>query len=141
MAKSENKTKGTAASVDAFIDKQASEASRDDCRELIKLLQGITKEEPRMWGTSMVGFGSYHYVYDSGREGDMFRIGFSPRKTNLTIYGVAKGMEEEPELAAKLGKHTRGKGCVYVKRLGDIDTAVLKKLAVRSLAALKKQYG
>lgn len=133
------KTRETVAPVDAFIDKQPKEEVRDDCRTLLKLMGELTGEEPRMWGPSIIGFGSYHYKYASGHEGDMCRIGFSPRKTNFSIY-LLPGFEEQGDLLEKLGKHTVGKSCLYVKRLADIDMAVLRKMAQRSLKDLAKLY-
>ena len=133
------KTKETIASVDAFIDKQPKEEVRDDCRTLLRMMGELTGEAPRMWGPSIIGFGSYHYKYDSGHEGDMCRIGFSPRKTNLSIY-LLPGFEALGDLREKLGKHSTGKSCLYVKRLADIDLAVLRKMAQRSLKDLAKLY-
>lgn len=138
MAGKPNKTHATGASVDAFIAEQPSETVRDDSRALIRLMQELTGEEPRMWGPSIVGFGSYHYRYASGREGDAPIAGFSPRKPELVIYLMSEVVDSE--LMAELGKHRRGKVCVYVKRLDDIDLGVLKTLVQRSIALAKETY-
>jgi hypothetical protein len=134
----ENKTQVTKASVATFIDAIADPAKRADAKALIKLMQKATGEKPAMWGPSIIGFGSYHYVYDSGREGDMPLVGFSPRKAATVLYNCSGSGDES--LLAKLGKHTRGKGCVYVKKLSDVDEAVLAKLVVKSVADMRKKY-
>lgn len=133
-----NKTHATAASVDAFIDKQPKEEVRDDCRALMKLMHELTGEEPYLYGPSIIGFGSYHYKYASGHEGDAPVLGFSPRKPELVIYLYSADMG--PELMAKLGKHRATKGCVYIKRLADIDMGVLKTLFKKSIALTRKAY-
>ncbi len=133
-----NKTKATTASVAAFIDKQPKEEVRDDCRALMKLMHDITGEEPHMFGSSIVGYGTYHYKYSSGHEGDAPLLAFSPRKPELVIYLYQEVVG--PELLAKLGKHKATKGCVYIKRLDDIDLAVLKTLFQKSIAMTKKAY-
>ena len=135
-----NKTHATAASVDAFIDKQASEAVRDDCRTLMKLMHELTGEAPHMYGPTIVGYGTYHYKYASGHEGSAPLAAFSPRKPELVIYAMGGIFEQEPELMKKLGKHKATKGCVYVKRLDDIDLKVLKALVKKSIAMVKKTY-
>lgn len=135
-----NKTQATTASVTAFIDKQPKEEVRDDCRALMKLMHEITGEEPYMYGPSIVGYGTYHYRYESGREGDAPLVAFSPRKPELVIYAVGGLLEKEPELLAKLGKHKATKGCLYVKRLADIDLKVLKSIIKKSIAVTKKMY-
>lgn len=131
-----NKTKPTEVSVTAFVDKLAEPARRSDATALIGLMQRATGEEPRMWGPSIIGFGSYHYKYESGREGDTVLVGFSPRKPATVLYGVL-GCENAEALLAKLGKHTTGKGCLYVKKLSDVDRKVLGQLIVESVAAKK----
>lgn len=136
MAKTELKTKETQASVDAFIAKQPEEV-RTDCQTLVKLMKKATGEEPRMWGTSMVGFGRYHYKGASGREGEWLITGFSPRKANLSIY-IIMGFEKHGALMKKLGKHSTGKGCLYVKRLADVDTKLLDELIVKNVQAMEK---
>lgn len=125
--KSENKTKVTEQSVEEFINQIADEATRQDCQTISALMQEISGEAPKMWGTSMVGFGTYHYKYESGREGDMFKIGFAPRKGKLTLY-FARHLEDQPDILGRLGKHSIGKSCLYLKKLADIDTEVLKEL-------------
>lgn len=136
MAKTELKTKETKASVDAFIAKQPEEV-RADCQTLVKLMKKATGEEPRMWGTSMVGFGRYHYKGASGREGEWLITGFSPRKTNLSIY-IIMGFEKHAALMKKLGKHSTGKGCLYVKRLADVDMKLLDELILKNVKAMEK---
>lgn len=135
-----NKTHATAASVDAFIDKQPKEEVRDDCRTLMKLMHELTGEEPYMYGPSIVGYGTYHYKYESGREGDAPLAAFSPRKPELVIYAMGGMFEQEPELMKKLGKYKATKGCLYVKRLEDIDMKVLKALLKMSIALTRKTY-
>ena len=131
-----NKTHATAASVDAFIDKQASEAVRDDCRMLMALMHEITGEAPHMYGPTIIGYGTYHYKYASGHEGSAPLAAFSPRKTELVLYLYPEALD--PELLTKLGKHKATKGCVYVKRLDDIDLKVLKTLVKKSIALVRK---
>ena len=135
----ENKTKPTEVSVAAFIEAIAEPARRADATALVKLLQEVTGEEPKMWGTSIVGFGRCHYVYESGREGDMPLIGFSPRKAAMVLYGPTRA-GDAPALLAALGKHTMGKGCLYIKKLADVDSKVLKSLVTESVAATKARY-
>jgi hypothetical protein len=136
----EAKTVPTGASVAAFIAAVTPEDRRHDCRALSALMKKVTGKRPRMWGPSMVGFGSYHYKYASGHEGDCFQIGFSPRKAALTIYAMS-GPRRREALLARLGKHTASKSCVYVKRLTDIDLAVLEELLTVTVAHLKGTYG
>ncbi|HEX5704284.1 MAG TPA: DUF1801 domain-containing protein [Pyrinomonadaceae bacterium] len=132
----EAKTKPTKASVDKFIKSQPDEQVRKDCAVISKLMSEATGEKPKMWGPSIIGFGSYHYKYATGREGDMPIIGFSPRKQNLTLY-VWMGFEEHPDLWKKLGKHTTSKACLYIKRLSDVDLPTLKKIIKLSVKRLK----
>ena len=127
----DNKTQPNKVSVAVFIDALTDQTKRWDAKELVKLMQSATGEKPAMWGPSIIGFGSYHYTYDSGREGDMPLIGFSPRKAAIVLYGVS----DAGALLAKLGKHTAGKGCLYIKKLADVDQKVLKALVVKSVAA------
>jgi hypothetical protein len=122
-----NKTKATALSVGAYIDALIDPTQRSDAKELIQLMQRASGEKPKLWGPSIVGFGSYHYKYDSGREGDVPLISFSPRKAALVLYSMLDHSEAEA-LLAKLGKHTTGKGCLYIKKLADVDKAVLETL-------------
>jgi hypothetical protein len=130
----ESKTKQTQRSVAAYIDALASDTKRADAKALVKLMQGATGEKPKMWGPSIIGFGSHHYRYDSGREGDTPLVGFSPRRAASVLYGVTGGSDSEA-LFAKLGKHTAGKGCLYIKKLADVDHKVLEALVVKSVAA------
>lgn len=135
----EAKTKPTAVSVDAFLDAIEDDQARDDCRAIAVLMEKITKEKPRMWGLSIVGFGTYHYQYASGHEGDSMLTGFSPRKGNITLY-LMPGLDHFDELFDQLGKHKRGKGCLYIKRLSDVHLPTLKKLITESVKHLKKLY-
>lgn len=123
----ELKTKPTTVSVADFIASQPDAQTRADCEQLVRLMQKATGSKPRMWGTSIVGFGDAHYKYASGREGDWFQMGFSPRKQNLTLY-LAAGFAGYDALLQKLGKHSTGKACLYVKRLADVDLPTLKTL-------------
>jgi hypothetical protein len=133
----ELKTKPQDTSVDAFLQSVSDERKRQDSYALLQLLQEITDESPRMWGDSIVGFGDYRYVYASGREGDWFVTGFSPRKQNLTLY-VMGGFEPHAELLARLGKHKLGKGCLYINKLQDVDQAVLRDLMTTTVAEARK---
>jgi hypothetical protein len=132
----ENKTKPTKLSVATFIDTLPDPARRADAKAIVKLMQSATGEKPKMWGPSVIGFGSYHYKYESGREGDMPLIGFSPRKAANVLYGLHASSDSEA-LLAKLGKHTTGKGCVYIKKLADVDQQVLGAMAAKSVAAMR----
>ncbi|MBT8201560.1 MAG: DUF1801 domain-containing protein [Acidimicrobiia bacterium] len=133
----ELKTKRNELSVDAFIDSISDEIKRNDSRELVELMSRVTKTEPAMWGDSIIGFGSYDYKYESGREGTWFRVGFSPRKQNLTLY-LMDGFEKYDDLLSQLGKHTTGKSCLYVKKLEDVDLKVLTKMVRESFKAATK---
>ncbi len=130
----ENKTKPTKVSVTAFINAITDPARRADAKALVKLMQNASAEKPKMWGPSIIGFGSCHYKYESGREGDMPLIGFSPRKAASVLYG-AIGSADAGALLGKLGKHATGKGCLYIKKLADVDQQVLETMMVKSLAA------
>jgi|SRR5580692_8255328 hypothetical protein len=130
----DNKTKPSKLSVAAFIDALTDQTKRADAKALAKLMQRATGETPKMWGPSIIGFGSYHYTYDSGRQGDTPLAGFSPRKAATVLYGVT-GFSDSGALLAKLGKHTMGKGCLYIKKLADVDQKVLEALVVKSVAA------
>jgi len=130
----DGKTKPTKLSVAAFIDALTDETKRADAKALVKLMQSATGEKPKMWGPSIIGFGSYHYTYESGREGDMPLAGFSPRKAAIVLYGLT-GASDSQALLAKLGKHTTGKGCLYIKKLADVDRKVIEALIVKSVAA------
>lgn len=133
----ELKTRPSDGSVERFLSTIGDKSRRGDCRALAELMQQITKAPPRMWGSSIVGFGSYRYKYASGREGDWFLTGFSPRKQNLTLY-IMGGFEGYPELMKALGKHTTAKSCLYVKSLEDIHLPTLKKLIRESVRHLQK---
>ena len=137
----ELKTKKTESSVAKFLDSVADEEKRNDSKKILKIFTESTKEKPAMWGTSIVGFGSYHYKSDrSTQEGDWPLTGFSPRKQNITIY-IMPGFLEYKELLTKLGKHKVSKGsCLYIKRLSDIDIDVLKKLIKVSVSDMKKRH-
>ena len=130
----ENKTKPTEVSVAAYVDGLKDETKRADAQELIRLMGKATGEAPKMWGPSIIGFGSYHYTLDSRREGDMPLACFSPRKAAIVLYGLTGFSESEP-LLAQLGKYTTGGGCIYVKKLADIDPKALASLVVKSVAA------
>lgn len=135
----ENKTKATEVSVTAYIAALPDEGRRADGKALVKMMQSATGEKPKMWGPSIIGFGSYHYVYESGREGDMPIVGFSPRKAATVIYGMRASGDAE-SLLAKLGKHTTGKGCVYIKKLSDVDQKILSTLITKSAAATRARH-
>lgn len=130
----ENKTRPTKISVTGFLNGLTDPAKRSDAKALVKMMQSAAGEKPQMWGPSIIGFGSYHYKYDSGREGDMPVIAFSPRKAATVLYGMT-GFSGAAALLGRLGKHTTGKGCLYVKKLSDVDQSVLQDLVVQSLAA------
>lgn len=129
----ENKTKPTNADVLEFINQVDDERKRQDSMVILELMSEVTGEEAKMWGPSIIGFGTYHYRYASGREGDAPIAGFSPRKQNLTIY-IERDFDQYDELLGKLGKHTTGKACLYIKRLADVDQQVLRELVERSVA-------
>jgi hypothetical protein len=137
MASAENKTKATAASVPKFL-AGLDAARRADCEALVAMLRKVTKAEPRMWGPSIVGFGDHHVTYESGREVDWFLAGFSPRKSDLTIY-LMGGARSDAELLGKLGKHRIGGGCLYIKRLSDVDSRVLEQIARGSVKRLRSK--
>jgi Domain of unknown function (DU1801) len=136
----ENKTKATEASVESYFSTIEDEARRKDCETLAKLMTKATKQQPKMWGTSIVGFGSYHYKYESGREGDSCLTGFSSRKSDISVYLMASVPRQE-ELLSKLGKHKMGKGCLYIRKLSDVDLKVLEQLIVGSVTERKRRYG
>jgi hypothetical protein len=130
----ELKTRATKVSVDKFLQGIKDEKKRADCYQILKIMKKATKAEPKMWGTSIIGFGDHHYVYESGREGDWFIAGFSPRVQNLTLYMMG-GFDQE--LMKKLGKYKTGKGCLYINKLEDVDTKVLNKLITTSVKKAK----
>ena len=131
------KTRPNERSVEKFFDSISDDKKRQDCFSLVELMKQVTRSEPRMWGSSIVGFGSYHYKYASGREGDWFLTGFSPRKQNLTLYIMA-GFDEYDELMAALGKYKTGKSCLYIKKLDDIHLPTLRKLVRQSVRHMRK---
>jgi len=132
----ELKTKVNDASVDAFLKKNASGEKLKDSYALIEIMKKATKQEPKMWGPSIIGFGSYHYKYESGRKGDMCAVGFSPRKAAFSIY-IITGFNRSKDLLEKLGKFKMAKACLYVKRLSDIDEKVLSELIKSSVKYIK----
>lgn len=136
----ELKTKKNAASVTEFLDAVANEQRRSDAFALLKLMQKATGKKPKMWGGSIVGFDEYHYRYDSGHEGDMCMIGFSPRSSAMVLYTLP-GADEEAALLKQLGKHKRGKGCLYISKLSDVDLAVLEKLMRTAYSCMKQRHG
>lgn len=127
----EMKTKVNDASVEEFLSKVEDEQKRRDSFEILKIMKRVTKKKPKMWGPAIIGFGSYHYKYESGREGDMPQIAFSPRKQNLTLY-IGVGDNSANPLLKKLGKYTTGKVCLYIKKLADVDRNVLQELIANS---------
>ena len=127
----EIKTKVNEASVEEFLSKVENEQKRRDSLELLKIMKQVTKQEPKMWGPAIIGFRSYHYKYESGREGDMPQIAFSPRKQNLTLY-IGVGDDSDNPLLKKLGTYTTGKVCLYIKKLTDVDRDVLQELIADS---------
>ena len=133
----EMKTKLNNGDVHAFLNNIPDEKKRQDALTILKLMQDATDVKPRMWGDSIVGFGSYHYKYASGREGDWFLTGFSPRKQNLTLY-IMPGFEKYEILLSKLGKHSIGKSCLYIKEMEDVDVDVLKELIKQSVEYMAK---
>ncbi len=135
----ELKTKPEKRSVKAFIDAIEDEQKRKDCRALLKLMREWAGEKPVMWGSSIVGYGSYHYKYESGREGDWMLTGFSPRKQNLTIY-IMPGFSMFESQLEKLGKHKTSKSCLYIKKLDDVDMDILKTMVIDSVKYMKKTY-
>ena len=134
----ELKTVPTKLSVDKFLRGIADEQKREDCYQILKLMEKATRSKAKMWGTSIVGFGEHHYVYESGREGDWFITGFSPRKQNLTLYMMG-GFDQFQDLLPKLGKHSTGKGCLYINKLADVDIKVLKELITKSAKTAGKE--
>ena len=133
------KTKPTEVSAESHIAAIANEEQRNDAQTLVALMRRVTKQEPRMWGPSIVGFGSYHYKYASGHEGDSALAAFAVRGSELVVY-IAAGFEGRDVLLAKLGKHKTGKVCVYIRRLANVDLKVLETLLVRSVADTKRRY-
>jgi hypothetical protein len=135
----EIKTKPSAVSAEDFLDAVPDPVRRADGKAVAALMARVTGEQPQMWGPSIVGYGSYHYKYDSGHEGTMCRIGFSPRKAELVLY-VLDGNGDQSDALAKLGKHRSGKGCLYIKKLADVDMDVLERLVRDKLARMDVAY-
>ena len=133
------KTTPTAVSVESHIAALANEEQRHDAQRLVVLMRKVTRQEPRMWGPSIVGFGSYHYKYASGHEGDSALAAFAARGRELVVY-IEAGFEGRDALLAKLGEHRTGKVCVYIRRLANVDLTVLEKLVARSVAETKRRY-
>ena len=136
---SENKTQANDSDVMAFLNAVEPEKKRQDALIIKELMEEVTGEPATMWGTSIVGFGSYHYRYETGREGDMPIVGFSPRKQAITLY-IMGGFENYENLLGKLGKHTIGKSCLYIKKLDDVDKDVLRQLVKQSVAYMREKH-
>ena len=136
----ENKTKPTSASVEDYIASRASEDQRADCKALMSIFKKITKQQPKMWGPSIVGYGSIRYTYESGRTGEMFLAGFAIRGRDLVVYLLAEDREQKARLS-KLGKHKMGKTCLYLKRLADVDKTILEELVANSVLGVTRRYG
>ena len=135
----QNKTQQTEASVDEFLGGVENDTRRADARALLEMMQRVTGAEPKMWGPSIIGFGRYHYRYDSGREDDWMRVGFSPRKSSISLYMMSKPADYAA-LLARLGKHKTGASCLYVNRLSDIDAGVLERMVAGAWQASIAQY-
>lgn len=136
---SQNKTQPTAVSAAGFLSAVEHEQRREDGKVLLEMMRRITGEEPVMWGPSIVGFGRYHYKYESGREGNHFLTGFSPRKASLSVY-IMPGFSEQADLMARLGKHKTGRSCLYINKLADVDLTVLEELVTKSVAWMRARY-
>jgi Domain of unknown function (DU1801) len=139
MSKAKNKTQKTTQSPEEFLESVTPAQKQADCFTLLAIMKNITGLEPKMWGTNIIGFGDYHYKYESGREGDSFRIGFSPRAQNLTIY-IMPGYQNFDEELSRLGKHKMGKSCLYIKQLSDVDEDVLREMLVKGLRLMEEKY-
>ncbi len=135
----ENKTQPTDKNVLAFLNAVEHDQKRADSFEILEMMRELSGEEPKMWGPAIIGFGSYHYKYASGREGDFLRIGFSPRKQNISLYFMT-GSERDQHLIKKLGKYKTGKSCLYIKKLADVDLDVLREMIISSLAVMDEKY-
>lgn len=138
--KSDVKTKPTAVSVKDFIARVENPVRRKDAETALAMYKAITGVAPKMWGPSIVGYGSYHYKYESGREGDMCAAGFSPRASSMVFYVMGGGLTETDPLLQRLGKHKYGKSCLYVNKLSDVDVGVLGQIIAKSWAYMKKTY-
>jgi hypothetical protein len=133
------KTKETDSSVQAYLDAIEDESRRQDCQAIIELMRRVTKEEPKLWGTSIVGFGSYHYKYESGHEGDSCLVGFASRKGDISLY-ISSAFDSRESLLAELGKYKTGKACLYIKRLSDIKIPILEKLVLETVEERRRRY-
>ncbi len=140
MAKADLKTKPTKMSVTAFINTVENETRKKDAKTLLAMMKKVTGEKAKMWGPSIIGFGEYHYKYESGREGDMLAVGFSPRKANMVLYVLGSLGDEEP-LLKKLGPYKNGKSCLYVNSLDKVDIGVLEKIVAKSYKTTKRKWG
>ena len=140
MGKAKVKTTKNDASVADFLSSIGDDEKREDCNRIAKIMRDATGDAGKMWGSSIVGFGEYHYKYKSGREGDWMKIGFSPRKQAITLY-IMDGFEKRDGLMKKLGKHKTGKSCLYIKRLSDVDMETLQELIAQSLNFIDQKYG
>lgn len=145
MAKAENKTKPTALQVDDFLETVSDTQQKQDAEKIIEIMQRLSGHPPKMWGPSIIGFGAYHYIYESGREGDMCRAGFSPRKGNIVLYLMGgysnpDTQKKMDELRAKLGKHKTGSSCLYINKLTDVDINVLREMVALDLAWMDEKY-
>lgn len=138
--KATNKTVATGQSVAAFIDAVENERRRNDAKTLLAMMKKITGKKPTMWGPTIIGFGEYHYIYESGREGDMPIVGFSPRKANMVLY-VMGSIEENDPLRSKLGKYKTGSACLYVNKLDDVDLSILEQIIEKSYRKTIEKYG
>lgn len=135
----ENKTKPTDASVDAYLASRASPEQLADCKAIMAMCERVTNQPPKMWGPSIVGYGSYTYTYESGRSGQASLVGFAIRGKELVVY-LSTESPEQTERLSKLGKHKMGKSCLYIKRLSDLDTIILEELIAGSVAEIKRRY-
>jgi len=135
----ENKTKLNDASVMEYLNSVENEKRKTDALIVLEMMKRLTKEDPKMWGTSLVGFGTYHYKYESGREGDFFITGFSPRKQSLTLY-IMNGFERYDELMGQLGKFKTGKSCLYINKIEDVDLDILESLITESVNYMNEKY-
>lgn len=139
MSKAKNKTTKTEKSPLEFLNAVEPVQKREDSFKILEMMKDITGLEPKMWGPSLIGFGDYHYKYESGREGDFFRAGFSPRAQNLTVY-VMPGYQDFDDELSRLGKHKMGKSCLYIKRLSDVDEDVLREIIEKGLRIMEEKY-
>jgi hypothetical protein len=137
--KNQNKTTANDGDVKTFVEAIEHETRREDAKTLLEMMERLTGYQPKMWGPSIIGFGEYHYIYESGREGDMLRHGFSPRKANLALY-ISGGFKDTPEILERLGKHKLGKSCLYINKLVDVDLKVLEEMIMRDIIYMDEKY-